>query len=219
MRPPLKHILLDQTLWLSAERAVFWEEARSLILADLHFGKTGHFRKSGIGVPQTIYREDLQRLVALVQFFKAGQLIVVGDMFHSESNKEHNLFERWRNDLSSLEIHLIKGNHDILSYQWYQSAGITLHTGQLIIGDFMFMHDAAMSVAETRTKYLFSGHLHPGVTLHHIARQTLHFPCFHFGYDCCTLPAFSRFTGATRIRPQKEDKVFAIVKDNVIAMQ
>ena len=60
MRPPLKHILLDQTLWLSAERAVFWEEEQSLILADLHFGKTGHFRKSGIGVPQTIYREDLQ---------------------------------------------------------------------------------------------------------------------------------------------------------------
>ena len=28
----------------------------------MHFGKSGHFRKSGIGIPQNIYKEDLHRL-------------------------------------------------------------------------------------------------------------------------------------------------------------
>ena len=30
---------------------MFWEEEKALIVSDLHFGKTGHFRKSGIAVP------------------------------------------------------------------------------------------------------------------------------------------------------------------------
>ena len=63
MQAPVLHKLHQQTLWLTAQRSIFWEEQKTLIVSDLHFGKTGHFRKSGIPVPQTIYKEDLQRLV------------------------------------------------------------------------------------------------------------------------------------------------------------
>ncbi len=69
-----------------------------LLLSDLHFGKTGHFRKEGIAVPQAIYKEDLQRLVTQIQFFKPQQVVVIGDMFHSHANKELDLFKKWRND-------------------------------------------------------------------------------------------------------------------------
>jgi metallophosphoesterase superfamily enzyme len=54
-----------------------------LIVSDLHFGKTGHFRKSGIAVPQSVYKKDLQRLFHQVQYFQPRKLIVVGDLFHS----------------------------------------------------------------------------------------------------------------------------------------
>lgn len=218
MRAPLKHIIHDQTIWLSADRAVFWEEQNALILADLHFGKTGHFRKAGIGVPQTIFKEDLQRLIALIQFFKAEQLIVVGDMFHSKSNNEHNLFERWRKDLSSLEVHLIKGNHDILKQEWYEQAGILTYPQQLTIGGFSFLHDADIKSIALQNTFMFCGHLHPGITIRNTARQSLHFPCFHFEADCCTLPAFSKFTGITNIKRKTTDKVFAIVEDQVMQM-
>ncbi|MEJ7683919.1 MAG: metallophosphoesterase [Segetibacter sp.] len=109
-----RFILHQQTLWLSADRCVYWEEQQSLIVTDLHFGKTGHFRKSGIAVPQSIYKEDMQRLVNQLQFYKPQQLIIVGDMFHSVANKELDFFKKWRNDFSHLHIHLVKGNHDIL---------------------------------------------------------------------------------------------------------
>lgn len=218
MRVPLKHIVYDQSLWLSADRAIFWEEQKALILADLHFGKTGHFRKAGIGVPQTLFKEDLQRLVALIQFFKAQQLIVVGDMFHSKSNSEHALFERWRKDLSSLEVHLIKGNHDILQKEWYEQAGIHVYPEQLRISDFVFLHDAGCKDDTMQDAFMFCGHLHPGITIRNTARQALHFPCFHFEADCCTLPAFSKFTGVTNIKRKITDKVFAIVEDQVMQM-
>ena len=120
----------DQHLWLSPERVIFWEDEKALILSDSHFGKTGHFRKSGVPVPQNIFLEDLQRLFNLLQFYKPEQLIVVGDLFHSKSNKEHLLFEKWRNDFTQLEILLVKGNHDILHRDWYQQIKINVYADE-----------------------------------------------------------------------------------------
>src|ERR1017187_1809839 len=102
-----RFIVKEETLWLSAERCIFWENEKALILSDLHFGKTGHFRKSGIAVPQNVFKEDLQRLFSLVQFFKADSLIIVGDLFHSHENREMDLFLKWRKDHASLQLQLI----------------------------------------------------------------------------------------------------------------
>src|SRR6202000_326423 len=100
-------------------------------LSDLHFGKTGHFRKAGIAVPQSVYREDLLRLLRQIQYFQPRQLLVVGDLFHSRENKELALFLKWREDFPDLNIHLIEGNHDILHEGWYKKAGIEVRQGVL----------------------------------------------------------------------------------------
>src|ERR1700737_569509 len=115
MDHPAHHKILGNTFWLSAGRCVFWEEKKALIVSDLHIGKAAHFRKSGIPVSQRIYTEDLQRLLTSLLFFKVAQLIIVGDLSHSGSNNELELFHKWRMDFPDLEIHLIKGNHDILN--------------------------------------------------------------------------------------------------------
>src|SRR5438132_11874266 len=94
----VKHTVLQNSFLLSAERCIFWEEEKALILSDLHFGKTGHFRKSGIAVPQSIFKEDLQRLISQIQHYKPEQLLVVGDMFHSSAHKELEYLLKWRND-------------------------------------------------------------------------------------------------------------------------
>ncbi len=204
----------NQTLWLSPERCVFWEEESSLILSDLHFGKTGHFRKSGIPVPQNIYKNDLQRLVSQLQYFKPQQLIVVGDLFHSIANKEVDLFERWRNDFGSLAIELVKGNHDILPAKWYQQANISV-SPHLSINKFCFVHDINDACPTTDdVQYYFSGHMHPGVSLNGAGRQSLKFPCFYFGSQYAILPAFGKFTGTALIEPNRSDRVFAILPSN-----
>ena len=52
----------SQRLVLSPERCMFWEDQQTLILSDMHIGKTAHFRKAGIAVPQQVFQEDLQLL-------------------------------------------------------------------------------------------------------------------------------------------------------------
>jgi DNA ligase-associated metallophosphoesterase len=159
---------------------IFWEEKKALIASDLHFGKTGHFRKSGVAVPQAVYKEDLQRLVTQIQYFQPLQLVVVGDLFHSQLNKELDLFQRWRENFSGLEIQLVKGNHDILESQWYDQAGITVSHPELFMQDFQFVHDISQQPAQAGQKggYAFSGHIHPGVRISGAGKQSLCFPCF-----------------------------------------
>lgn len=218
MQVPVSYKLFKQQLWLSAHRCVFWEEAKTLIVSDLHFGKTGHFRKSGIAVPQAVYKEDLQRLVHLLQYFQPKQLVVVGDLFHSNENKELALFRKWRHDFPSLHIHLVKGNHDILHDSWYRECHIHVTPDELHLDCFRFRHDLeAPSV--NGNHYFFSGHIHPGVRIKGPAKQSLSFPCFYFANNFCVLPAFSRFTGIALVQPADDENVFAIVDNHIVQLQ
>ena len=215
MQPPLLRKIHDQHFWLSAERCIFWEEKKTLIVSDLHIGKSGHFRKAGIAVPQFVLKEDLQRLLTVLNFFKAEKLIVVGDFFHSTLNLELDLFRRWRQDIAQIKIVLVKGNHDILKKKWYESADIELIEPNLCIDQFCFSHDL-YEVPEGL--YTFSGHIHPGIVLNGLGKQSLRFPCFYFTETFCVLPAFGKFTGLANIEPSKKDDVFAVVADSLISV-
>jgi uncharacterized protein len=220
MGAPFHYKLLQYNCWLSPERMVYWEEEKALIVSDLHFGKTGHFRKEGIAVPQSVYIEDMQRLVSQLQFFQPAHLIVVGDMFHSAANKELEFFKKWRNDFPDLDIQLIKGNHDILNKQWYKDACVKIYNEELAIQNFSFVHDinTATNSRFPIPNYTFTGHIHPGIRISGAGKQSLHFPCFYFTPHFCVLPAFSRFTGLAMVKPTKEDMVFAIVNKSIIQL-
>lgn len=221
MSSPYKFILNQQTLWLSPERCIYWEEEKALILSDLHLGKSGHFRKSGIAVPQNVFKEDLQRLFSLIQFFKTSQLLIVGDLFHSHANKEMEMFLKWRSDLPHLQFRLIRGNHDILTKKYYAEAGIEVTKQKLSIKNFCFTHDINETCEEesNNTNFTFSGHVHPGIRMSGIAKQQLYFPCFYFTKNYAILPAFGRFTGLYNITPKKNDKVFALVENSVVEIK
>jgi DNA ligase-associated metallophosphoesterase len=214
VQAPVLHKIQHQNFWLSASRTIFWEEQKALILSDLHFGKTGHFRKAGIAIPQSVYKEDLQRLFNLLQYFKPQQIIAVGDLFHSHANLELELFKRWRNDADSINFKLVKGNHDILKKTWYDEANIEV-IDELLIDSIRFTHH----LCETPKRvFSFCGHIHPGVVINGLGKQSLRFPCFYFAADHCILPAFSKFTGMATIQPSSSDSVYAIVENSLIKL-
>ncbi len=219
MQNPFPHIIHNNTFWVSSERCLWWEEENTLIVSDIHIGKTGHFRKAGIGVPQNVYKADLQRLLGQLFFFKANRLIVVGDLTHSKANNELELFIKWRQDFSSLRIDLVKGNHDILEDNWYKQADIHVAPHNLVVDDFCFRHDLKTGQGEfipEEVAYTFVGHVHPGVTVKGKGKQSLHFPCFYFTADHCILPAFSRFTGTYTVQRKKNETIYAIADNQLI---
>lgn len=214
----IPHKIFNDTFLLSANRTVFWEEEKTLILSDLHLGKSGHFRKSGIAIPQNIIKEDLQRLLAEIQYYDPKQLIIVGDLFHSSMNREHDLFLRMRNDIHRCSFHLVKGNHDILEADWYRSAGIEVHKKHFVLQQFSFTHD--INECDTgEDHYCFSGHIHPAVYMTGLAKQSVTLPCFYFKKDYAVLPAFGKFTGTFPVKPAPGDAVFALVENKIMQLQ
>lgn len=221
MQNPVPHIIRNNTFWVSPERCLLWEEENTLIVADLHLGKSGHFRKSGIGIPQSIYKADLQRLMAQLYLYKVDRLIIAGDLTHSTANKELDLFLKWRKDFSLLHIDLVKGNHDILADSWYEEAAIKVSTWKMKTGPFIFLHDLKAEkdlTEEERGLYRFTGHLHPAINIKGKGKQSLKFPCFYFTKEYCILPAFSRFTAGFKVNPEKNETVFAIVEDGIMQL-
>ena len=215
MNAPILHTLQGQNLWLSAQRSLFWEEEKALIVSDLHFGKTGHFRKAGIAVPQHVYKEDLQRLVSLLHHFRPMQLIVVGDFFHSHANTELDLFRRWRDDFALLRFTLVRGIHDILKDSWYREVAIDVAEPTLAVAPFLFSHDRC---EVSSGLYTFCGHIHPGEVIQGLGKQSLRFPCFYFAKDHCVLPAFSKFTGAVGMDQRAAEAIFAVVENELIKL-
>jgi uncharacterized protein len=214
----IKHTINKNDFILSCNRTVFWEQEKILILSDLHLGKTGHFRKSGIAVPAAVMKEDMQRLVSTIQFYKPALVVIVGDLFHSVENKEHELFLKWRNDMPHVPMLLVKGNHDIVPDKWYADANITTEKKMWRKNNFVFVHDVEdLQEGDINdTDYFFSGHVHPAVTMRGLGKQSLRFPCFYFTKSYAVLPAFGKFTGTYLVAPAAKEKAFIIVEDSVL---
>ena len=203
----------EEKLFLSREKAIYWERERLLIISDLHIGKSAHFRKSGIQVPDIVNSTDLQRLTALVNEFSPKTLLITGDMFHNKMNSDANAFLEWRTAHSELKVILVKGNHDDLKAEDYVALGIEVHHKELLIYPFRFIHDKPKVFDNY---FNICGHIHPGIVIYGRAKQKLKFPCFYFNETCGILPAFSVFTGLFTMKPESGDRFYAITPEKVV---
>lgn len=202
-----------EILTLDKDRAIYWEEKKMLIISDVHLGKSAHFRKHGIQVPSNVGTTDLQRLDFLTSKYLPNLILITGDMFHHKMNSDVLNFGNWRKSHPKTRIILIKGNHDLLKMDDYAQLDIDVYEKELICGPFRFIHDQPTEFDEY---YNITGHIHPGVTIYGKARQSLKFPCFYFGKTCAILPAFSLFTGLSKINPEEEDRFYAITPKEVL---
>ena len=54
--------VLGEKLLLCNQKVMFWEAQSMLILSDMHIGKSAHFRKNGIAIPNSVLKNDLNKL-------------------------------------------------------------------------------------------------------------------------------------------------------------
>ncbi|QHT70183.1 ligase-associated DNA damage response endonuclease PdeM [Rhodocytophaga rosea] len=203
---------LGQSLHLLPQRAIYWAETKTLIVADVHVGKINHFRKAGIAIPQIAGETDYKALDAILNTFPVDRVLILGDLFHSTYNEAVVDFSTWRKKYSQTEFTLIKGNHDILKDSFYSAASLKIYEHTLIEHPFIFSH---IPLEENSTYYNLSGHIHPAVRLVGKAKQSIVLPCFYFRQKNGILPAFSTFTGKALLIPATADTVFVIANQFV----
>jgi DNA ligase-associated metallophosphoesterase len=207
-----------ETLALFAERAAYWKRARTLLVADPHFGKAAAFRAGTIPVPRGTTTEALARLDTLIASTDARRIIVLGDFLHAKEGRAPETLRtmgEWRERRRDLELVLVRGNHDRRAGDPSAELGIGTVDAPMIEPPFAFAHHPA----EHDGGYVIAGHLHPGVRLFGPGGLRARVPCFWFGDRVAVLPAFGDFTGMAPISPMPDDKVFAIAESEVLEVR
>lgn len=203
------------SLTLLPEGAVYLTDSRTLVIADLHLGKSAAFRAKGLPVPEGDTARDLGRVRALVEKHQAARIIVAGDLFHAPSGITPELESELGGFLNAISIPftLVLGNHDAKLRTI--PAGLDC-VERLDLGNGLgIVHDPADAEGQD---FHLCGHHHPVVKIPDGKRTWLRFPCFHNPGNRLVLPAFGTFTGGAVIHPGTDDRIFVALRDQVIEL-
>lgn len=204
-----------ECLQLLPEKAVYWPRTKTLIVADLHFGKPAAFRKSGIAVPENTTADDLARLDKILGATGSERLIILGDFFHAAAGLQVEMMqavEEWCKKQSQLQRILVLGNHDKRAGRPPDCWNIEIAEASRAEFPFLFCHEPK----ESSGGYVLSGHIHPAISLPEKFGGGIRAPCFCFAQRCAILPAFGSFTGMRNIEPRQGDRIFAVDSDEII---
>jgi DNA ligase-associated metallophosphoesterase len=204
-----------ERLVLDAARVVYWPRARTLLVADVHFGKAQVFRRAGIPIPQGSTSSDLARLDAAIARHDVARVLVLGDLVHGAARADDLWLARvraWRAAHAAVEMRVVPGNHD--RHFDPRETGFDITRGVLVERPFAFAHHPAACP----DAYVLAGHLHPGLELRELgARARL--PVFWFGRDVGVLPAFGRMTGLAMVEPDAGDRIVAVVDTELLPLR
>ena len=202
--------LADEEFCLLPQRAVYRPNLRQLILCDLHLGKASHFRKQGIALPVQSYLKDFEILYDLLNAWQPESVLFLGDLFHSGYNREWLTFQSFLGEYPDVQFVLIQGNHDILTEKEYSLPNLR-KMAWIEEEQYIFSHYPL----QQKEKINFCGHIHPGIQLTGIARQSLTLPCFYFNGIQFILPAFGALTGLT-VLGRERNAVYYVITDRSV---
>ena len=202
-------VLAGEAVVLLPDSALWWPATRTLFIADLHLGKAATFRARGVPVPGGTTRENLHRLSRLVAAHGAERLVILGDFLHAAESQTAGVLaalQAWRALHATLEIVLVRGNHDSHAGDPPASLGIAIVDEPHLIGPFACCHHPQRHSGHT----VLAGHVHPALQLRGTGRDTLRLPCFSVEPGLVVLPAFGEFTGTHALQPMAGRALYAV---------
>lgn len=202
-----------ETLLLCPERAAFWHDTATLLIADAHFGKAASFRARGVPVPESTTAATLAMLDVLIARNLPRRIVFLGDFLHAREARAPRTVAAladWRSRHAALELVLIEGNHDAHAGAPPAALEIDVVQEPLIDGPFALCH----LPVPVPGRYALAGHLHPACRI--AGRlDALRLPCFWFGAEVGVLPAFGEFTGMHTVSPEPDDRLFVVAGERV----
>jgi uncharacterized protein len=140
---------------------------------------------------------------------------VLGDMLHAIRGRERQLFQEfqnWRELHQSLEIILVRGNHDKGAGDPPDEWNIHCVDAPFSETPFVWSHEPV----ESERGYVLAGHLHPAVQMMGKGKQRLKLPCFWFREKVGVLPAFTSLSASAVITPAPDDRIYVIAGSAVL---
>ena len=118
--------IVGECMHLHPFKAMYWESQSCLLVADLHLGKTAHFRKSGIPVPKGVADANWDRLISLLIDFRPQRLFFWVTYFIATIMKHVMNWVSLIQQFHTISFELVVGNHDILDESYYRIHQLSL---------------------------------------------------------------------------------------------
>lgn len=205
--------IAGEQVLLLPEKALYWPRERTLMVADIHFGKAASFRALGVPVPRGTTSENISGLDALLAAYAIRRIIFLGDFLHAKAAQAPATLQamlQWRERHAELELLLVRGNHDHHAGDPSELLRITMVDEPFECGPFALCHHPDLA----SEKYVIAGHVHPVYHLN-TRRESVRLPCFMLGERRAILPSYGAFTGGHALIPLATDRVY-LVADGLI---
>jgi len=202
---------------LLPQKALYWPAAKTLMVADIHFGKAASFRALGVPVPRGTTSENLAALETLLTTHDTQRIVFLGDFLHAKAAQAPATLRAmldWRTRHRELELLLVRGNHDWHAGDPSGLLRVTMTDEPFACGPFALCHHPDVSCEG----YVIAGHVHPVFHLR-TQRESLRLPCFLLGITRTILPAFGAFTGGHSLIPQASDKVYVVADEMIFLIE
>lgn len=174
------------------EGALWIEDGRALVVADLHFEKGSAFARGGQMLPPYDTRATLARLAALIDEHTPEIVVSLGDAFHDGGGPARMGEEdcaALKGLMARADWVWIEGNHEGKAAETL--GGVAIET--LKLGAIKLRHEPTGAPSE------IAGHLHPCAKLSGHGRSVRR-RCFAYDGARMVLPAFGALTGGLNIR-------------------
>ncbi|MEX0267891.1 ligase-associated DNA damage response endonuclease PdeM [Leptolyngbyaceae cyanobacterium UHCC 1019] len=204
-------------LTLLSDKAIYLSDANSLLVSDVHLGKSETFQATGIPVSNQVNQATLQRLQTLCETFQPETLFILGDLFHSKLALVDEVLECWFQFLAAtqVDVTLILGNHDRALISTLQQLSIQCITTPIQVENVVLSHEPS-----PQSGYLnICGHVHPCIRIKS-KLDNLRLPCFYVdqAQNILILPSFGEFTGGYEMPLTRHSRAYVIAGDRVVTI-
>lgn len=210
--------ILGVNLQLLPQRAIYLEQLGTLLVSDVHLGKSETFQAAGIPIPSQVNHQTLERLQTLCHQFQPQQLIILGDLFHARSGLTPAVLQSWANFLQTIQIpvRLIVGNHDRPLLPRLKDLSMECCPESITVDHLIFSHDPQPQKGHLN----LCGHLHPCLRLKS-RLDRLRLPCFYLERSphLLILPPFGEFTGGHEVTLKKGTAAYVVAESAVIPFE
>jgi DNA ligase-associated metallophosphoesterase len=172
---------------------LFVPEYGLLVVSDLHLEKGAALARRGSLVPPYDTGATLSRLRHVVDDYRPGIVVSLGDSFH-DGEGSARLPSVYRDALAGMmagrDWYWIAGNHDPDAPEDLPGRFVQ----ELVVGGLTFRHEPSRDAGEGE----IAGHLHPGARVV-LRGRSLRRPCFASDGQRMIMPAFGAYTGTLNI--------------------
>lgn len=219
MEPSMQEInVLGVSLQLLPEKAIYIESLKSLLVADIHLGKSETFQTKGIPISNQVNQQTLDRLQTLCTRFNLDRLIILGDLFHSKYALVDEVLDKWQHFLKMVQtdVQLIIGNHDRALTSALETLSIECFTDAIQLDSLLLSHEPDPQ----QNCFNICGHVHPCIRIR-TSLDHLRLPCFYLDHaqNLLMLPSFGEFTGGYEIRLKPNSIAYAIADNSIISFK